>query len=374
MFFTSGDTRCIIFSLEKTVNGEQVTVNKNLIKIGLYAFCAIVAGAGIFLRLLPRESIKSAAKSPAISALGNKPAEKSDWPVFRGDSFLSGYSKMKVERPLSLKWEYSCGKSSTPVAKDGKLYLVNEDGILFALDCKKGALIWKTGSGIGKTGAAPLFHDGTLFVGNDDGEFIALDATGGKERWRTKNGGQIKGAANVWRDSSNNRTLVIFGSYDSYLYVLDSTDGKTIWKFKSDGYINGAASVYANYAIFGGCDSMLRIVDLVRGKDTPSIDTGSYIPGNPAICGDTVFCANFEGKVIRYDLKNKRILWEHEEKGMQFMSSPAVDESHIVLCAKEGEILCFAASNGSLKWKFKVRGEYRDFPCNLWGQDFNRFV
>ena len=86
---------------------------------------------------------------------------------------------------------------TTPVVKDGVMYLTTGNDDVFALDARTGALIWEHKSGIdqnistvccGWDNRGVAVGDGKLFVGQLDGRFVALDTRNGKPVWQTQVG------------------------------------------------------------------------------------------------------------------------------------------------------------------------------------------
>ena len=92
-------------------------------------------------------------------------------------------------------------------AKPGRL-----EGEVIAFATGFGKIRWRTR--IGPTESSPLLADGRVYVGDWRGRVYALDEQTGRVRWTFQGKGRIKGAV----AKSGNRLFV--GTYDGYLYAI----------------------------------------------------------------------------------------------------------------------------------------------------------
>lgn len=81
--------------------------------------------------------------------------------------------------------EWKCAKSipsrTAPLLIDGKLYMINEGGILSCVDTKTGEQVWQERVG-GAYSASPLYADGKIYMFSQDEKSVV--GTPGKE-WKT---------------------------------------------------------------------------------------------------------------------------------------------------------------------------------------------
>ncbi|MEZ4501671.1 MAG: PQQ-binding-like beta-propeller repeat protein [Dehalococcoidia bacterium] len=70
-----------------------------------------------------------------------------------------------------------------PLVADGTVYVVDVDGILFALDADTGAEQWRSSETFGEVRAEPALVGGLILVASREGTIAAYDASSGALRW-----------------------------------------------------------------------------------------------------------------------------------------------------------------------------------------------
>ena len=168
---------------------------------------------------------------------------EANWPIFRGDSTLSGIAEDHVPDKLSLLWSFNTESYiiSSPVIGSGRVYIGSTDGKVYSLDLLNGNDSW-TFDTEDDIEASPLLLDDAVYIGNLSGEFFCLDALSGQEIWRSKCGSSIYGSANWARDPNSEKARILVGSYDNRMYCFDAAAGELIWVYETDNFINGAPS------------------------------------------------------------------------------------------------------------------------------------
>ncbi|MGA1823145.1 MAG: PQQ-binding-like beta-propeller repeat protein [bacterium] len=301
----------------------------------------------------------------AFAGIAKTLPQNPSWPIFRGDSRLSGLCDVQLPDDLHLLWSKKIGEEikSSPVIGHGRIYIGSDNGKVYALSLMKGETLWEFATG-DMIEASPLLVGHTVFVGSLGGTFYALSANDGKLQWSIPIGSRIAGSAN-WLPSPDGGSAWIFiGSYDNTIYCIDSHAGKKVWAYKTDNYINGTPSVHKGKVIFGGCDAKVHVVSSTDGKAIGIIDTGSYIPGSIA-CADTyAFVGNYANTFLCIDILSKKIVWAYgdEERGSPFFSSPAISGDRAVIGCRDGFLYCINRKNGKRIWSFRSRGEIDSSP------------
>ena len=108
-----------------------------------------------------------------------------DWPIFRGDSNLSGVASTTLPESLDLLWTYEAGGAitSSPVISDGRVYFGSDDQALHCASAVTGEPLWKFATD-DLIEAPALVAEGLVFIGSNDTFFYALDAQSGELRWK----------------------------------------------------------------------------------------------------------------------------------------------------------------------------------------------
>jgi len=171
-------------------------------KSSILFICAAVVGTGAVLW----SQADRAAPAPAPAPDLRKPAA-AEWQHVGGDWSNSRYSTLDKLTPANVKtlkgaWVTHLGSGlgtkysleTTPLVKDGVMYVTSGNDDVFALDARTGALKWKYLSGInqrintvccGWDNRGVALGEGKVFLGQLDGTFVALDAATGKLAWQS---------------------------------------------------------------------------------------------------------------------------------------------------------------------------------------------
>jgi quinohemoprotein ethanol dehydrogenase len=189
-------------------------------------------------------------------AAGDKGGAGDDWPFTGGDVGGSHFSRLtdidagNVSR-LGLAWSHDLGtnrvQEATPVVVDGVMYTSGNLGRVYALDAATGASLWtfepevdmqaNRSACCDQANRGVAVADGKVMVGALDGMLYALDAKSGAVVWKAdtvtdhSRGYTSTGAPEVAGD------LVIIGNagaeYDArgYVTAYRIADGKQAWRF-----------------------------------------------------------------------------------------------------------------------------------------------
>jgi len=189
-------------------------------------------------------------------AAGDKGGAGDDWPFTGGDVGGSHFSRLtdidagNVAR-LGLAWSYDLNSNrvqeATPVVVDGVMYTSGNLGRVYALDAATGASLWtfepevdmqaNRAACCDQANRGVAVADGKVMVGALDGMLYALDAKSGAVLWKVDTitdharGYTSTGAPEVAGD------LVIIGNagaeYDArgYVTAYRIADGKQTWRF-----------------------------------------------------------------------------------------------------------------------------------------------
>jgi len=282
-----------------------------------------------------------------------------NWPIFRGNTSLSGYTDVPLPKNPSLLWTFKSetNTKSSPVVYNRVTYWSDMRGRIFGVNAE-GNKVFDFAMETA-VNSIPMINDSVLYIGRIDGNMTAISLLKQDTLWNFETMGQISASPN--RISFNSKETVIFGSYDNFLYCLDSRDGKEINRFESGYYINGAVALSDNYIVYGGCDGWIRVVDCVAGVQTDSLDVGVYIPASPAFHNDYCYIADHSGNV--YELKinkgkivtHKKIV-ESKDEGGSFVSVPAVSDKMVYIVSDDRNIYAINRKDGSIAWKYLLKG------------------
>ncbi len=147
-----------------------------------------------------------------------------------------------------LIWRFSTNAevSARPVLDGGRLYVVNANDTVIALEPKSGKLLWSQhrtpAMGMEVAGySGPLVFRGRVYAGFSDGVVMAYDAVTGQERWQpvdlTAEAEQTLGELPTYFDVDTTPIgdvidagpVVYVGSYAGGVFALDAATGVQVW-------------------------------------------------------------------------------------------------------------------------------------------------
>ena len=282
-----------------------------------------------------------------------------DWPLFRGDQSLSGYTDISLPKQPDLLWTFKSDarSSSSPVVANGVVYWSDRRGHIRGVDLNgKQVFTYDFQTAVEAT---PMIHDSILYIGRIDGMMNAVSLSRKDTLWTFETMGQIAASPNY--ANFDGRMAVVFGSYDNYLYCLDSRTGEEINRFESGYYLNGAVALWKNHVIFGGCDSWLRLINCQTGEATDSLLLDNYVPASPAIIGDFCYIGDYSGNIYECQLKDGKIIQHKKivdaaDNDGSFVSVPAVSSGNLYYLTHDQHLYSINRKDGSVQWKFLLKG------------------
>ena len=142
----------------------------------------------------------------------------------------------------AILWTYDCGEElvTVPVLAEGKVLVASQSATLYAVEAADGKWVWQYRRtppvGFILRGAStPVVRDGMVYLGFSDGHAAALDAKTGAAAWdRVLSTGTqfIDVSSTPGFDSAGH---LIVASYKDGLFALDPKTGDTLWQSTAQG-------------------------------------------------------------------------------------------------------------------------------------------
>lgn len=230
-------------------------------------------------------------------------------------------------------------------------YERSEEDILFCLDAKTGATLWKYAQPSRSTrwssSTTPCVAGGSVFFLGAQSTAYAVDAATGAERWKVSIAGPTE-AGNGHNSSfafADGRVYVMAGR----LVALDAATGKILWEKKEASGFSSSPVIWRHggrtFVIAGEskgrCAFDAATGDLAWRVDAPG-------PSTPAIDGDLMGIAHGRGLVAFRLSETGAVKVAESEKGGSKGGSAIVADGRIY--SGSWEPACLDAATGSLLW------------------------
>ena len=295
------------------------------------------------------------------------------WPQFRANSQNTGTADGIAPRTGQVLWSYKLGSptGSSPAVADGKVFIGDSAGYVWALDAETGQKLWNYKT-FGAIESSPTYLDGRIYIGSDDDNLTALNASDGHLIWTFKTTGTVKSSASVAQIHDNKtgalKTVLVFGSYDNFLYGID-TDGKELWRFKAASFIHGKPGIYNGMAFTCTCDRTMYGIDIETGHRAMNVTFGDYSAASPTALNGIVYGTARGGKVFAVNIQNQSLKWQVDlQKTIE--SSPAVGNGLVILGDKGSEVVALNNGTGSKVWSYTANGAVDSSPALVDGMVF----
>ncbi|MBL8552960.1 MAG: PQQ-binding-like beta-propeller repeat protein, partial [Phenylobacterium sp.] len=269
---------------------------------------AELAGEGQRISIIPADQRLEPAEALKGVDFSLPPAVRMEsWPLPGGNP-EQAVGAIDAAANLSISWRRSFGQgqkrgryvTAPPVAADGKVFVMDADGRVVAVDARNGETLWRTGTNPGDNkrdklafGGGVAYADGKLYVSSGYREVLQMDARTGAIGWRTKTSESIHGAPTV----SNGRVFVI--ALDNTLLTFDAATGAAAWTYQalaeSARILAASSPAISGDTVVAGFGSgelvALRAANgndlwneaLSRASRTSALSEIRDIPGRPAI-------------------------------------------------------------------------------------------
>lgn len=249
------------------------------------------------------------ARSFCIALLGSvlaAIASGADWPMYRGDAARSGYSAETIPNQLRLRWEFDTGHAPKPawptsdrmdfdlafqpiIVGDVVLFGSSADDQVYAMDGKTGAIRWRFFTG-GPVRFAPAAWKDRVFVVSDDGWLYALSVADGHMIWKHQGGPGLekvvgnerlishwpaRGGPVIWEDKVY-YTAGIWPSDGVFIRALDAESGKEVWSNSETGRMqmkqpHGGAEAVSGVAPQGYLLATAEALIVPTGRAVPAV-------------------------------------------------------------------------------------------------------
>ena len=304
-------------------------------------------------------------------------------------SDLSQITKSNIDS-LGLAWTLNLGSrrgvEATPLVVDGIMFLTGPWSIVYAVDVRKGSLIWQFNPMVpGKYGEKACcdvvnrglaMYRGSVYVGTIDGRLISIDASTGKQNWEvltvdTTKYYSITGAPRVM----DGKVVIGNGGAEygvrGYVSAYDAMTGVMIWRFhtvpgdpsspfESPAMETAAKTWTGEWWKYGGggtawdamaYDPKLKLVYIGTGNGSPWVRKYRS-PGG----GDNLYLSS----IVALDVENGDLKWYYQTtpgESWDYTATQHMILAELELNGKVRQVLMQAPKNGFFYVLDRASGE-----------------
>jgi outer membrane protein assembly factor BamB len=293
-----------------------------------------------------------------------------DWPLPGGPADVV-IENIEAAPAFEIAWRKGFGKGSNakihvtapPVMADGRIYVMDAEADVSALDAKTGATIWKKSLRAGNKrdkigfGGGVAFANGKVYVTSGYRFVAQLDAATGDLGWRQETGSPMHGAPTVHAG----KVLAI--STDNELLTFDVATGAPGWEFQalveparilsasspaaSGDVVIGAFASGELVALRAGNGNDLWNNALSRASRTNALSEIRDVAGRPVIFKGDVYAASHSGVFASTDLRSGQNRWTLP---VSSISTPWPAGDVVYIMSRAGELICVARDTGQVYW------------------------
>lgn len=297
------------------------------------------------------------------------PQSNDAWPQAGGNPDHSMGHPALAAAPAQA-WSASIGSGSsdsevlvsTPVVAQGRVYAMDAEAHVTALDAANGRQLWRVDLRPEKRrgesmGGGVAFADGRLFAATGYGEVMALDPASGAVAWRKKVAGPVRGAPTV----ANGTVLVL--TLDNQTFALSAADGAAKWNhagiLESAGLLGSASAAvsgqlvvvpYSSGELFGLRGENGRVAwqdSLAQIRRGGALSGLADIRGLPVLDHGQVYAIGHSGRMVALDERVGARLWEAEIGGVQ---TPWLAGDHLFVVDNDSEVVAVTRKTGKVRW------------------------
>jgi outer membrane protein assembly factor BamB len=298
-----------------------------------------------------------------------EPIANADWTQIGGNASHNLINTVFSADPHQV-WAVEAGEgpqthllyTGTPIVADGKVFVLDTQAEVTALDAKTGAQLWRVrispqDARTDTLGGGLAYGGGRLYVTGGYPELSALDPSNGGLVWRR----QLTAPPRSGVTYANERLFLT--TLDNQAQVLNAADGQTIWFHaglpQSEGVLGQAAP---------GVDSTISVVpyssgeiyalrvetgrvtwqdNLVSIRHTNALWSLTDISTPPVIDRGIVYSVSEGGRLVAIDERSGARMWQIEI-GSNNMPWAAGD--YLYVLDNNNELLCIRREKGGIRW------------------------
>lgn len=260
---------------------------------------------------------------------------------------------------MSVAWRRDIGDKSgrmaqvmaPPVAADGRLYVLDGEATVSAVDAGTGAVAWKK-------------------------NLASDERDSGRRRFGISLGGGSSGGGFGGGVAVSGGKVFVTSGY-RHITALNASTGDILWQQQTDLPIHGAPTVSGGRLYVVDVDNQLLALDVETGNTTWSY-RGITEPArimrasSPAVSGDTVIAPFSSGQVVALRASNGQPVWEEVlsrtsrtnalSELRDIAGRPVISRGFVYAVSQSGVMQALDLRTGNPKWELPIGGVNAPLP------------
>jgi outer membrane protein assembly factor BamB len=239
------------------------------------------------------------------------------------------------------KWRYKGQPfESSPLLRNGILYVGSWDGNVHAIRAKTGRRVWTHQTG-NRVNTSAAYSQGRIFIANQDGTLFALSARTGRRIWSASQATEFFYAAPAVAYGR-----VFIGSSDGTMYAYGARTGKLLWARPLGTYIYSSAAISEKKVYAGSYDGKFYALDAATGDVRWQRTMASAVHAPPVVMRGLVYaatcatCGSAASRFVKmgrdgttaFNARNGRRVW-HNNSG-KYASPIIADQNRVYLVGR----------------------------------------
>lgn len=256
---------------------------------------------------------RCSAASPTLSDYTIYAAFMNTPPCNASGDTLNGVLVALRVRDGKVRWRFSLGPSETsPLLVDGRVYVGDWRGNVYALDQHTGKLLWTYKTG-GAVKGAVAYAAGNVYFGSYDHHLYCVNAKTGKLVWKAAAQERLGPQGTFYSTPAVSYGRVYIGSTDGKVYSYGATTGKLRWSHGTGSYVYASPAVYRELVLVGSHDKHFYALDAATGDEVWKFDAGAKISGSATVIDGIVYFSTLGQRTFALDAKTGKKLWAYND-------------------------------------------------------------
>jgi outer membrane protein assembly factor BamB len=218
-------------------------------------------------------------------------------------------------------------------------------------------IVWSRGLG-GLLEFPAVVWQGRAYVTNDSGRVYALSMKDGGVEWSRRVGWLMASSAAV---DPQAQLLVVTTMSPGNTQVLDRRTGRTLWTYPT-GTTEPSPVVRDHVAYVAATNGYVYALDIARQRVRWSFSDGAKTTASPTLVGDTLYIGNYAGRVVALDAGTGRLKWS-SWGGPHIYGTIAYESGRLFVPSVEGGLTALDARTGAELWHLGAGGYLYSAPA-----------